>query len=119
LGPRVRVLLQLRHERPDALLVATGPPFTARCVQVVQLATYYKIPTIYAQRQFVEIGGLITYGASLTDAYRRVGCSSRRSFAAVHESGPGTEGELRPSGNCGRNRRNFCRSSQAGRRRSM
>jgi ABC-type uncharacterized transport system substrate-binding protein len=68
----------LAHERPDALLVASGPPFAARRVQLVQLATYHKIPAIYALRQFVEIGGLITYGASLTDAYRQVGVYTGR-----------------------------------------
>jgi hypothetical protein len=40
-------------------------------------------------------------------------------FAAVHESGIGTEGELRPSGNYGRNLRDFCRGSQAGSTRSV
>ena len=68
----------LAHERPDALLVGTGPPFTARRVQLVHLATYHKIPAIYSLRQFVEIGGLITYGASLTDAYRQVGVYAGR-----------------------------------------
>jgi putative ABC transport system substrate-binding protein len=66
------------QERPDALFVASGPPFAARHVQLVQLATYHKIPAIYALRQFVEIGGLITYGASLTDAYRQVGVYTGR-----------------------------------------
>ena len=68
----------LAHERPDALLVGTGPPFAARRVQLVHLATYHKIPAIYSLRQFVEIGGLITYGASLTDAYRQVGVYAGR-----------------------------------------
>jgi putative tryptophan/tyrosine transport system substrate-binding protein len=66
------------RERPDALLVGTGPPFTGRRVQLVQLATYYKIPAIYSLRQTVEIGGLISYGASLTDAYRQVGVYAGR-----------------------------------------
>ena len=73
----------LAHERPDALLVASGPPFAARRVQLVQLATYHKIPAIYALRQFVEIGGLITYGASLTDAYRQVGVYTGRILKGV------------------------------------
>ena len=68
----------LAHERPDALLVASGPPFTARRVQLVQLASYHKIPAIYGLRQYVEVGGLITYGASLTDAYRQVGVYTGR-----------------------------------------
>ena len=67
------VFATLAHERPDALLVATGPPFSARRVQLVQLAAYHKIPAIYPQRLYAEIGGLIVYGASLTDAYRQVG----------------------------------------------
>jgi ABC-type uncharacterized transport system substrate-binding protein len=68
----------LAHERPDALLVGTGPPFAARRVQLVHLATYHRIPAVYSLRQFVEIGGLITYGASLTDAYRQVGVYAGR-----------------------------------------
>jgi putative ABC transport system substrate-binding protein len=63
----------LARERPDALLVGTGPPLTARRVQLAQLAAYHKIPAIYALRQNVEIGGLISYGASLRAAYRQVG----------------------------------------------
>ena len=68
----------LARERPDALLVGTGPPLTARRVQLAQLAAYYKIPAIYALRQNVEIGGLISYGASLREAYRQVGIYSGR-----------------------------------------
>jgi ABC-type uncharacterized transport system substrate-binding protein len=61
----------LAHERPDALLVASGPPFATRRVQLVQSAAYHKIPAIYPLRQYVEIGGLVTYGTSLTNAYRK------------------------------------------------
>jgi putative ABC transport system substrate-binding protein len=68
----------LARERPDALLVGTGPPLTARRVQLAQLAAYHKIPAIYALRQNVEIGGLISYGASLREAYRQVGIYSGR-----------------------------------------
>ena len=68
----------LARERPDALLVGTGPPLTARRVQLAQLAAYHKIPAIYALRQNVEIGGLISYGASLRAAYRQVGIYSGR-----------------------------------------
>jgi len=68
----------LARERPDALLVGTGPPLTARRVQLAQLAAYHKIPAIYGLRQNVEIGGLISYGASLRAAYRQVGIYSGR-----------------------------------------
>ena len=57
---------------------ATGPPFIARRVQLVQLAAYYKIPAIYAFRQYAEVGGLIAYGTSLADAYRQVGIYTGR-----------------------------------------
>ena len=47
-------------------------------MQLVHLATYHKIPAIYSLRLYVEIGGLITYGASLTDAHRQVGVYTGR-----------------------------------------
>ena len=66
------------HKPPDALLVGAGPGLTTRRVQLVQLAAYYRIPAIYALRGNVEIGGLISYGASLSEAYRQVGIYSGR-----------------------------------------
>jgi putative ABC transport system substrate-binding protein len=66
------------RERPDALFVATGPFFTSRRVQLAQLATLHKVPTTYGTRDFVEVGGLISYGASLTDAYRQIGVYTGR-----------------------------------------
>ena len=68
----------LAQERPDALLVSSGPPFVARRVQLAHLATYHKVPAIYPLRQFVEVGGLVSYGASLSDAYRQVGIYAGR-----------------------------------------
>jgi putative ABC transport system substrate-binding protein len=68
----------LARERFDALLVGIGSPFTTRRFQLIQLATYYRIPALYAQRLYAEIGGLISYGASLTDAYRQVGVYAGR-----------------------------------------
>jgi putative tryptophan/tyrosine transport system substrate-binding protein len=61
------------QERPDALVAGTGPPFTGRRAQLVQLAAFHRIPAIYAGRQNAEIGGLMSYGASLIDAYRQLG----------------------------------------------
>ena len=71
-------LRTFERERTDALLVGAGPPFNGRRVQLVQLATYYRIPAIYAGRQNVEIGGLMSYGANLTDAYRQLGVYAGR-----------------------------------------
>jgi ABC-type uncharacterized transport system substrate-binding protein len=61
------------RERPDALFVATSPFFTSRRVQLVHQATRHAIPTAYVGRQFVEIGGLMSYGANLPDAWRQLG----------------------------------------------
>jgi len=66
------------RDRLDALFVAGDPAFTNRRVQLVLLTTRHALPTTYAGRQFPEIGGLMSYGASLTDAWRQVGVYSGR-----------------------------------------
>jgi putative tryptophan/tyrosine transport system substrate-binding protein len=66
------------REQPDALVVSSGPFFTSRRVQLVQLAARHAIPAIYAGRHFPDIGGLMGYGANLTDAYRQVGVYTGR-----------------------------------------
>jgi putative tryptophan/tyrosine transport system substrate-binding protein len=66
------------RERPDALFVGPSPFFTSRRVQLAQLATLHRVPAMYARREAVEAGGLISYGASLTAAYRQVGVYTGR-----------------------------------------
>ena len=66
------------RERPDGLFVAITPLFVARRVQLVQLAAFHRIPAVYGGRDFAEAGGLMSYGASLTDAYRQVGVYTGR-----------------------------------------
>jgi putative tryptophan/tyrosine transport system substrate-binding protein len=61
------------RERPDALLIGSGPYFYARRVQLALLAAHHGIPTMYTQRQFVEAGGLFSYGANVSGAWRQVG----------------------------------------------
>jgi putative ABC transport system substrate-binding protein len=63
----------LVHERPDALLVAQTPLFLSRRLQLAHLATRHAIPAVYALRDYADVGGLISYGASLTDAVRQMG----------------------------------------------
>src|SRR5215831_19807390 len=66
------------RERPDAIFVSGTPLFTSRRVQLILLATRHAIPATYAGRQFPEIGGLMSYGANLTDAWRQVGVYTGR-----------------------------------------
>ena len=60
-------------ERPDALFVSTGPLFTARRVQLATLAARHMVPMTSGNRQITEVGGLMSYGASIVDVYRQVG----------------------------------------------
>ena len=66
------------RDRPDALFVGPGPFFVGRRVQLTQLAALHRMPAIYPVRQFVEAGGLMSYGASLMEAFRQVGVYTGR-----------------------------------------
>src|SRR5262249_35622769 len=55
----------------DALFVASTPFLNARVVQLTQLATFHRLPAIYALREHAEAGGLISYGSNLGDAFRQ------------------------------------------------
>ena len=63
----------LGRERPDAVLVGTTPFLNGRRVQLAQLAAFHRLPAIYAGREYVEVGGLMSYGSNIVDAYRQVG----------------------------------------------
>jgi putative ABC transport system substrate-binding protein len=62
----------------DALFVGTGAFMNTRRERLVALAAQYKLPAIYPWREAVSAGGLISYGASITDAYRQVGVYAGR-----------------------------------------
>ena len=64
--------------RVDALLIGSDPFFVDRKMEMTALAAHHRMPTIYPFRDFTESGGLISYGASLSDAYRQVGIYAGR-----------------------------------------
>jgi len=68
----------LVNERPDALFVGISPFLLDRRVQLAQLAARHAIPAIYPDRVHAEVGGLMSYGASIADAYRQLGVYAGR-----------------------------------------
>jgi putative ABC transport system substrate-binding protein len=66
------------REQAEALFVGTDPFFRARRAQLALLAAHLRTPATYAFRDYAEAGGLMSYGASLNDAFRQVGEYSGR-----------------------------------------
>ncbi len=64
--------------RFGALVVGTDPFFTTQSRQLAALSVQHRIPTIYQYHEFVAAGGLISFGASLTDVYRQAGIYTGR-----------------------------------------
>ena len=54
-------------------MVAAEPLFGSRVEKLIGLAARHKIPAMYYRREFVAASGLVSYGTSVTDAYRQVG----------------------------------------------
>jgi putative ABC transport system substrate-binding protein len=68
----------LAQLRVGGLLVCADPFLYSRRDYIVALATRYAVPAIYEQREYALAGGLVSYGTSLTDAYRQVGIYTGR-----------------------------------------
>jgi putative tryptophan/tyrosine transport system substrate-binding protein len=64
--------------RADGLIVAADPFFDTRREQLVTPAAQFRVPTIYFEREFSAVGGLISYGTSLPAVYRRMGIYAGR-----------------------------------------
>src|SRR6516164_239562 len=68
----------LARERLEALLIISNPLFTDRREQIVTLANHRRIVTVYPLREYAAVGGLLSYGASIKDAYRQSGVYAGR-----------------------------------------
>jgi putative ABC transport system substrate-binding protein len=68
----------LASKRPDALFVSNEPFLIDRRLQLSLLAVLHRIPAIYQDRLYAEVGGLMSYGANIADAYRHIGVYTGR-----------------------------------------
>jgi putative tryptophan/tyrosine transport system substrate-binding protein len=68
----------LAQKPADALFLGSGPFFTDRRVQLVLQAMLHKLPATFPYRDYPEVGGLMSYGASLRDAIRQAGVYTGR-----------------------------------------
>jgi putative tryptophan/tyrosine transport system substrate-binding protein len=67
-----KVSAALSKQRPDGLYVSGGPLTVANGQRIVGLALKSQLSSVYDRREFVDAGGLMSYGADRTDSYRRV-----------------------------------------------
>ena len=63
----------LASQRADALIVVPTPFFTRQRTRIAELAARNRLPAIYGLREYAAAGGLMSYGASLTDAFQQAG----------------------------------------------
>ena len=66
------------RQQADGLLVSPNPFFMARRAQIVTLAARHGMPAAYPWREYVDAGGLMSYGPSIADAYRQIGLYAGR-----------------------------------------
>jgi putative ABC transport system substrate-binding protein len=72
------VFATLLHLRAGGLVILGDALFTSRSEQLAQLALRHAVPAIFQYREFAAFGGLMSYGGSITDAYRQVGVYTGR-----------------------------------------
>ena len=77
-APSIEAAFKTLAQRTSGLLVAADPFFFGEREKIVALAAQYKLPAMHEWRQFVEAGGLASYGTKLKDAYRQAGMYAAR-----------------------------------------
>jgi len=66
-----RAFAEIRRARAEAVTVLSDPVLVGRRAEIIALAARHRLPAIYALREFIEDGGLISYATSLSDQWRR------------------------------------------------
>jgi putative ABC transport system substrate-binding protein len=66
------------QQKVRAIMIEGDPFLTARRDQIVALVAQHSLPAVYSHREYAEVGGLVSYGTSLTDAYRQIGVYTGR-----------------------------------------
>jgi putative ABC transport system substrate-binding protein len=69
---------EFAREPPDAVFVGNDGFLNSRRVQFVQQAAHHRLPAIYSGREYSEIGGLMSYGTNVADAFRQAGVYAGR-----------------------------------------
>jgi putative ABC transport system substrate-binding protein len=78
-APEIETAFAALARQPNAaLVVGVDPYFDSRPDLLAALAARHRLPTVYNLREFVQAGGLMSYGASITDTYRRAGVYAAR-----------------------------------------
>jgi putative tryptophan/tyrosine transport system substrate-binding protein len=67
-----KVFAGMHTQRPDGLYVALGPVMNANGKRIAGFASKNRLPSVYNNRDFIDAGGFMSYGADLADSYRRV-----------------------------------------------
>ncbi len=68
-----KAFTEIAQAHIGALFVTVDPVFIVNRVQIIEASAKHRVPTLYFQREFVDLGGLVSYGASAHDASRLVG----------------------------------------------
>jgi ABC-type uncharacterized transport system substrate-binding protein len=72
------VFATIVQSRIDALIVGADPFLSSQRAQLIALTARYRIPAIYEWREFVQAGGLMSYGSNLADGYHQIGIYAGR-----------------------------------------